>query len=142
VSYFRNYFLLILRKNWNYVYIYIYVCVCVRACLCVTEAASGQIKLPNFNSEYKIFPLNNTFYVSAVHITTTSVAHCKKLTPSSGSNSGSEFRVFCANETPLSLSMDGAAYCVNRLLFGRGFKVYMSFTSSSFKSSSPVRFLY
>jgi len=33
--------------------------------------------------------------MSDIHISTQSAAHYKKQTPSSGSNSGSEFRTFC-----------------------------------------------
>jgi len=57
------------------------VCVCVRD-LNITLITSN-------------FPVHNTFHMSDIHISTKSVAHYKKQTPTSGSNSGSEFRAFC-----------------------------------------------
>jgi hypothetical protein len=52
------------------------------------------------------FPIHNTFYVSDVHISTKSVAHYKKQTPSSGSTRGSEFGAFCAKRNS-GISLNG-----------------------------------
>jgi hypothetical protein len=41
------------------------------------------------------FCIHSTFYVSDIHISTNSVTHYKKQTPSSGWNRGLEFIVFC-----------------------------------------------
>jgi len=57
-------------------------------CVCVYICRISNLPTGNFR-------IHNAIYVSDIHISTKSVAHYKKQTSSSGSNSHSEFIAFC-----------------------------------------------
>jgi hypothetical protein len=101
ITYFCNYWRLMLTSGFKdmelYTYIYIYMIVCV--CVC---SISLNLWVAKYICRYLIvatgnFPTHNVFCEFSIDILT-SVVHYKKQTPSSGSNSGSEFRAFCGTK--------------------------------------------
>ena len=91
------------------------VCECVSVCVsvyvCVCVCVSLKLRVAKYIFRISVvatdyFPVHNVMYMFSTDISTKSVAHYKKQTPSSGSNLGSEFRAICGRRKSV-ISLNG-----------------------------------